>query len=172
MNGAVYSSYGNITTMEKFCGGGGPSTSSGGGSGGSGWEDVSLTDTADFDKACEYRYQMLNPADNPYMGNDPFKYINAVDNNRLTWISFGEYHHINSDSRTVYRINGLPIAAFTINKLQKRCGGGGASTNGAPAFYYCTNAQSLDASNAPCNGASLNNGSGNGRYRAISASFS
>jgi hypothetical protein len=44
-----------------------------------------------------------------------------------------------------------------------------SSGGSSRAFYYCTNAQSLDSSNAPCYGAAQNDGSGNGRYRAVVA---
>ena len=40
-----------VDKIEKFCGGG----TGGGGTGTSGWVDVPLTDTADFDMACSYR---------------------------------------------------------------------------------------------------------------------
>ena len=35
-------------------------------------------------------------------------------------------------------------------------GTGGSGGTGAPIFHYCTNAQSLDSTNAPCYGASRN----------------
>ncbi len=42
------------------------------------------------------------------------------------------------------------------------------STSGFPALYKCTNAQSLDSTNAPCYGASRNGGAGTNQYRVIS----
>lgn len=71
-----------------------------------------------------------NVADDPYMGNDPFHYVNAVDNDRLTWFVLpSQYHHINSDSKTIYRVNGAASVGITINKLQKLCGGGSSSSS-------------------------------------------
>lgn len=52
--------------------------------------------------------------------------------------------------------------------MRKLCGGGSGS--GGPALYKCTNAQSLDATNAPCYGASRNGGAGTDRYRVVSCS--
>lgn len=49
-------------------------------------------------------------------------------------------------------------------------GSGGSSGSGGPALYKCTNAQSLDATNAPCYGASRNGGAGNNQYRVVSCS--
>jgi hypothetical protein len=49
--------------------------------------------------------------------------------------------------------------------------GGGSSGGGRPIFYKCTNAQSLDSTNAPCYGASRNGGFGDGRYRVLSCQF-
>lgn len=107
-------------------GGGGSSDS------GSSWVNVPL-DAAEFDKSCEYRFQVITPtnkADDPYMGDDPYHYVNAVDNNRLTWFILpGEYHHINFDSKTIYRVNGVPYTDVTISKLEKLCGGGGGSAS-------------------------------------------
>jgi hypothetical protein len=100
------------------------------GGSGAGWVNVPL-DTAEFDKSCEYRFQTITPTntvDDPYMGNDPYHYVNAVDNDRLTWFILpGSYHHINFDSKTIYRVNGVPNTDATISKIEKRCGGGGSS---------------------------------------------
>lgn len=110
-------------TAYAVCG-----TYGGSSTGGSGWVDVPLTDTADFDKTCEYRFKTDTPTnhtDDPYMGSAPYHYVNAVDTTRLTWFILpGAYHHINSDSKTVYRVNGTANADATISKLEKRCGGG------------------------------------------------
>lgn len=43
-------------------------------------------------------------------------------------------------------------------ELVSQGGIGGGSGTGSPAFYYCTNAQSLDSTNVPCYGASRNQG--------------
>jgi hypothetical protein len=48
--------------------------------------------------------------------------------------------------------------------------GGGSGGNSGPALYRCTNAQSLDATNAPCYGASRNGGAGTNQYRVVSCS--
>ena len=98
-------------------------------------------DAAEFDKSCEYRFQLTptNTADDPYMGNDPYQYVNAVDNDRLTWFILpGSHYHINFDSKTIYRVNGVPNPD-TISKLEKFCGGGGGSGGGmsAPSVISC-----------------------------------
>lgn len=49
--------------------------------------------------------------------------------------------------------------------MEKLCGGGGG---GGLALYKCTNAQSLDVTNAPCYGASRNGGAGTNQYRVVS----
>jgi hypothetical protein len=68
------------------------------------------------------------------MGNDPYHYVNAVDNDRLTWFILpGSYHHINFDSKTIYRINGVPNTDATISKIEKLCGGSGASDSCTPS---------------------------------------
>jgi hypothetical protein len=48
--------------------------------------------------------------------------------------------------------------------------GGGGSSGSGPALYKCTNAQSLDTTNAPCYGASRNGGAGTNQYRVVSCS--
>ncbi len=45
---------------------------------------------------------------------------------------------------------------------------GTSSGSPSPALYKCTNAQSLDATNAPCYGASRNGGAGTNQYRVVS----
>ncbi len=56
-------------------------------------------------------------------------------------------------------------------KIEKLCGGGGGTTvAGGLALYKCTNAQSLDSTNAPCYGASRNGGAGTNQYRVVSCS--
>lgn len=47
---------------------------------------------------------------------------------------------------------------------------GGTGSAGGAALYKCTNAQSLDATNAPCYGASRNGGAGTNQYRVVSCS--
>lgn len=46
--------------------------------------------------------------------------------------------------------------------------GGGASVAGGLSMYKCTNAQSMDSTNAPCYGASRNGGAGTSQYRVVS----
>ena len=53
--------------------------------------------------------------------------------------------------------------------MRRLCGGGSGGNSG-PALYRCTNAQSLDATNAPCYGASRNGGAGTNQYRVVSCS--
>ena len=54
------------------------------------------------------------------------------------------------------------------NKVRCVAQTGGGSPGGGLALYKCTNAQSLDTTNAPCYGASRNGGAGTTQYRVVS----
>lgn len=158
----------------------------GGGNGGSGagWENVPLTDTADFDDSCMYRFQITYTAGGrePHVPKETHYYANGISKTQLVWWLDNDSQlstfHITASSKNIFRINGAPYGTVggnpevSIIKIEKLCGGGGSSITGAPAFYKCTNAQSLDPTNAPCYGAKQNEGSGNERYRPLVAHLS
>lgn len=128
--------------------------SSGGSNGGSGWVDVPLSDTNPFDQQCMYRFVMQGQT----------YYAETVHEDRLYWINVMYFAKANKS----VLFGG--IAPFTVaTKMEKLCGGGGSS-GGGPALYKCTNAQSLDVTNAPCYGASRNGGAGTNQYRVVSCS--
>jgi hypothetical protein len=105
-----------------------------GGGGGSGWVNVPLTDTADFDKSCLYRFQTWNNGHPTFLWNSPFYIANAVSSTQLTWwldMVGSDIRHISSSSKTKYRINGVEYTgAGGITKIEKLCGGGGDTSWG------------------------------------------
>lgn len=133
--------------MRKICGGGNDGT-------GAGWENVPLTDTNPFDQQCMYRF----------VSQGQTYYAETVHENRLFWIYNMYFEKVNKS----VLVGGIaPYDRAT--KIEKFCGGGGGgSGSGGPALYKCTNAQSLDATNAPCYGASRSGGAGTNQYRVVS----
>lgn len=86
----------------------------GSGGGGSGWVDVPLTDTADFDDSCMYRYQITYSAGGrePYVPKETYYYANGMSKTQLVWWlendSQNTTYHIAASSKNLLRINGNP----------------------------------------------------------------
>lgn len=100
----------------------------GGGSGGSGWEDVSLSDTDNFDRSCAYRADL---------NTSPVRYATSVDTGFITFMDFASsgndtQFQVLSSAKGVYSIRtegtGSFSGSYTVTKLEKNCGGGGSDT--------------------------------------------
>ena len=91
--------------------------SDGGTGGGSGWVDVPLTDTADFDDSCMYRYQITYSSGGrePYVPKETYYYANGMSKTQLVWWlvndSQNTTYHIAASSKNVFRIDGVPYTA-------------------------------------------------------------
>jgi len=102
---------------------------------------VILTDTANFDDKCLYRFQIQNPGRQPYVGTSPYFFPIAVAPTQLTWwlgtFSPEETWHIVASSKTVLRMNGTARTEYgNITKIEKLCGGSGGGSGGVsgPSF--------------------------------------
>ncbi len=107
-----------------------PGTSSGPG----GWESISLTGATPFDRSCEYRAVINEPSFSLYYGNRPFFYFSGVSTSSITSVAHsGVVSHINSNSKSTWRVNGNPVSGITVELIEKRCGGAvaGAVSKGA-----------------------------------------
>ncbi len=95
-----------------------------GGSSGGGWEEVSLSDTADFDTACDYRTTL----DSPSGGQKFYATLVAADYAYFTqWNSSGTEieFRIPKGSKNSYnlRTGASWGGSFTVNQVEKNCGG-------------------------------------------------
>jgi len=88
------------------------------------WENISLDDSADFDKTCEYRFYVdNNDVYNIYTGQHPVMYAGAVDSTRLTYVSHNSIvSHIRSNEKTKYYSNDKYRSDIPVTKIEKRCG--------------------------------------------------
>lgn len=94
----------------------------------SGWVDVPLTDTADFDDMCQYRFLSSGGIPETYAGTNYWVYPLTIDSKHIVTNSDnGSFGHVYSSSKTAYRNNGSQV--LTIQKMQKLCGGGGGSSS-------------------------------------------
>lgn len=99
-----------------------------GGSGGAGWEDVPLTDTANFDTNCQYRAYL-----NGYSGFIYAGYVNSLVLLMDVSVSTMHFGAIDSNAKSTWDYaqegnttsrSGGPL---TVNKIEKNCGGGGGT---------------------------------------------
>lgn len=103
------------------------------GGGGSGWVDVPLSGTENFDDQCLYRFKMQRSGRQPYVGMSPYYFPNAVASTQLTWWLDTEVTektwHISASSKNILRVNGTVYTdGGDVVKIEKNCGGGGASS--------------------------------------------
>jgi len=83
------------------------------------WTNVPLNNSDPFDRECQYRFISTQP--NPHKGTSPFTYATAVSEEALVYILHNSLvSHINSSSKTVYRLNGVD-AKWDITKIEKIC---------------------------------------------------
>jgi hypothetical protein len=98
------------------------------------WENILLTDSADFNLSCEYRFSIGGNTNSTYLNNGQnYYYANGVTSNWLVYISHsGLTSAISSNEKTTYKVNGSPTAGYTITSIQKRCS---PSVAGGSQYY-------------------------------------
>ncbi|MEK7574907.1 MAG: hypothetical protein AAB511_01620 [Patescibacteria group bacterium] len=114
-----------VDTYVYVLNGGGFSAGSGGGT----WENVPLTGSSDFDRSCEYRFNLAAGSGGTAYGTNHFFYASGVSSEQLIYISHSSnVSHIPKTNKNQYRVNGSPV--YDVTGIEKRCGGvgGGGST--------------------------------------------
>jgi len=102
-------------------------------SGGSGWVDVPLTDTADYDISCEYRFQMSSPFidgnwsfGSPTPAGSHYYYATYVANNMIAASStYNVMHGIPKGTKNrvfLYWLHGTGVDSWSTTKIEKLCG--------------------------------------------------
>lgn len=102
------------------------------------WTNVPLTDTADFDTSCEYRFRVSGTPSYPLrapMTSTTFLYPAALSTDALIYTSHMDVlSYILKGSKNRYDVSNYNgsgstvTGAYTVTLLQKRCGTGGASS--------------------------------------------
>jgi hypothetical protein len=122
--------------------------SEGGSGDGSGWVDVPLTGTENFDSSCFYRFktQLTNKQ---YVWTAPYYYVNAVAPTKLTW-QFGNFTpeetwNISASSKNVLLLNNTPYTGTSgnVTKIEKLCGGGSGGSGGSVNYLQLTTPASV-----------------------------
>jgi hypothetical protein len=110
--------------------------SEGGGSGGgvSGWVDVSINDTIDFDMSCEYRAYV---AKNAQQTENSWQYFIAVTPKSLRSAPSNDSEvYIPSNDKKAFYITPYGRAnawGLLVTKMEKRCGGAGGTISAGGA---------------------------------------
>ncbi len=88
-----------------------------GGGGAAQWSNVSITGSSSFNNECEYRFKL--DASIGTVTKNSYYYANVVDAGTIVYISHNQISHINSSSKNVYRVDGVPY--YTVTQIQERC---------------------------------------------------
>jgi len=90
------------------------------GGGGSGWENVLLTGTENFDDSCMYRFKLSSQS-------TLFNYTEVVGTDAIYWYADGTRNiYIAKGNKTI--LADSAAANRTVTKIEKLCGGGGGTT--------------------------------------------
>ncbi|MBU3668390.1 MAG: hypothetical protein FGM57_00295 [Candidatus Taylorbacteria bacterium] len=85
----------------------------------SAWVNVPLNDNSPFDQSCMYRFVSDQP--NPHKGTAPVVYVTQVAPESIVYILHNSLvSHINSTSKTIYRLNGADTG-WKVRRIEKKC---------------------------------------------------